>query len=70
MLLNYFTPAIGDMKSRNKEMLSYVNIVSQLTAVYKNRTVNSEVDSWEAVGGFPGNVEDACKPMSRENMDK
>lgn len=51
-------------------MLSYVNIVSQLTAVYKNRTVNSEVDSWEAVGGFPENVEDACKPMSRENMDK
>lgn len=70
MLLNYFTLAIGDMKSRNKEMLSYINIVSQLTAVYKNRTVNSEVDSWEAVGGFPENVEDACKPMSRENMDK
>lgn len=71
MLLNYFTLAIGDMKSRTKEVLSYVNTISQLT-VYKNSrtTGNSEVDSWEAVGGFPENVEDACRPMSRENIDK
>lgn len=49
MLLSYFTLAIGEMKSRNKEilLLSYINTVSQLTTTYKNSrtTVNSEVDS-------------------------
>lgn len=74
MLLSYFTLAIGEMKSRNKEilLLSYINTVSQLTTTYKNSrtTVNSEVDSWEAVGGFPENVKNTYRPMFGENMDK